>query len=187
LEDVNEGKISCGNTVIHFARKAVNFLTDRNQGPHRQSAVLEALSPVVIGYRPSTPWGRQLAYVAEIAWDNYYHLNVLGLSYLQMSTSRLFTYGTVHSIIGSAEEPKMTIRGWFWSLACRTLVALGGWVVLWFHSPNLAAIVSEVAGLYLVAYWHENPKAQPANQDFTLEFKRRLALVEADPRRPFAI
>jgi hypothetical protein len=107
----------------------------------------------------------------------------LVLLYYRLSTSSLFPYDTCHRILANVNELRVTDMSWSWGLLRKSLVAVGGWILLWNLSPNVAVGLGVIIGLCLVAYWHENPKAQSANRDFTLDFRRRVALVEADTRR----
>ena len=72
----------------------------------------------------------------------------------------------------------MKARNRMWSLGGELLVIFAGWILLSHFSASLASGLGMVVGICLIAYWHENPKAHAANQNFTFEYRQRLALVK---------
>jgi hypothetical protein len=72
-------------------------------------------------------------------------------------------------------------------LLCKSLIAIAVWIQLLFISPNAAAVIGMIGGLFLVVYWHENPKAHTACRDLTLDFERQAALIPTAAKGPFAV
>jgi K+-sensing histidine kinase KdpD len=81
----------------------------------------------------------------------------------------------------------MRIEGWSFKLVCKSLVAIAVWIQLWLVSPNAAAIIGMIAGLSVVAYWHENPKAHTTNRDLTRDFEHQVALIATGVKHPIAV